>query len=136
MKAATFPFGVYNRRFPIGAEPVTGGACFRVWAPQAKRVELLIGADQRSQPTELKAEAHGYYSGFVPGCAAGDLYRFRLDGQEQLLPDPASRFQPEGPFGPSVVVDPDRFEWTDDRWAGLPPEGNVIYEMHIGTFTP
>jgi maltooligosyltrehalose trehalohydrolase len=135
MKAATFTPGVYNRRFPIGAEPATGGVYFRVWAPQAKRVELLIGTDDSSQPGELQSEAQGYFSGFVPGCAAGDLYRFRLDGREQLLPDPASRFQPEGPFGPSLIVDASQFEWHDAQWNGMGLANQVIYEMHIGTFT-
>jgi maltooligosyltrehalose trehalohydrolase len=136
MKAATISPGAYNRRFPIGAEPVTGGVSFRVWAPQAKRVELLIGADDSSQPGELESEAQGYFSGFVPGCGAGDLYRFRLDGREQLLPDPASRFQPEGPFGPSMIVDASQFEWHDTHWKGVGLANQVIYEMHIGTFTP
>ncbi|HET9881161.1 MAG TPA: malto-oligosyltrehalose trehalohydrolase, partial [Candidatus Binatia bacterium] len=110
MKAATISSGVYNRRFPVGAEPATGGVYFRVWAPQAKRVELLVGAADSSASEELEPEAQGYFSGFAPGCAAGDLYRFRLDGREQLLPDPASRFQPEGPFGPSMIVDASQFE--------------------------
>ena len=135
MKAATLTPGAYNRRFPIGAEPTTSGVYFRVWAPQAKRVELLIGADDSSQPGELDSEAQGYFSGFVPGCGAGDLYRFRLDGREQLLPDPASRFQPEGPFGPSMIVDASQFEWHDAHWNGVGLANQVIYEMHIGTFT-
>jgi maltooligosyltrehalose trehalohydrolase len=135
MKAATISPGAYNRRFPIGAEPATGGVYFRVWAPQAKRVELLIGADDSSQPGELESEAQGYFSGFVSGCGAGDLYRFRLDGRKQLLPDPASRFQPEGPFGPSMIVDACQFEWHDAHWNGVALAHQVIYEMHMGTFT-
>ena len=135
MKPETFSPGVYNRRFPIGAELAPGGVYFRVWAPQAKRVELVIGADHSSAPKELKSEAHGYFSGFVPECAAGDLYRFRLDGGEQLLPDPASRFQPEGPLGPSMIVDASQFEWHDADWNGAGLANQIIYEMHIGTFT-
>jgi maltooligosyltrehalose trehalohydrolase len=136
MKAATASPGGYNRRFPIGAEPAIGGVHFRVWAPQATRVELLIGTDHPSQPEELEPEAQGYFSGFVPGAAAGDLYCFRLDGREQLLPDPASRYQPEGPFGPSMIVDASQFEWHDVHWNGVSLAQQVIYEMHIGTFTP
>ena len=135
MKTATFSPGVYDRRFPIGAEPAGGGVYFRVWAPQAKRVELLIGADHSSHPEDLKPETQGYFAAFVPGCAAGDLYRFRLDGREQLLPDPASRFQPEGPFGPSMIVDASQFEWHDTQWNGVILANQIIYEMHIGTFT-
>lgn len=65
----------------------------------------------------------------------GTDYRYRLDGGDGY-PDPASRFQPEGPHGPSRVIDPDAFQWTDREWAGVPIERAVIYEMHIGTFTP
>jgi maltooligosyltrehalose trehalohydrolase len=135
MKATTLIPGVYNRRFPVGAEPAPGGVYFRVWAPHAKRVELFIGADDWSAPEELKPEGQGYFSGFISGCAAGDLYRFRVDGQEQLLPDPASRFQPDGPFGPSMVVDASQFVWHDADWSGVGLGNQVIYEMHIGTFS-
>jgi maltooligosyltrehalose trehalohydrolase len=135
MKAATTTPGVYSRRFPIGAEPASGGVYFRVWAPQAKRVEVVVGPDNSSRPEELAAEAQGYFAGFVPACEPGNLYRFRLDGREQMLPDPASRFQPEGPFGPSMIIDPSRFEWSDSHWNGARLENQVIYEMHIGTFT-
>lgn len=83
---------------------------------------------------ELSREAGGYFYGLAPDAAAGSLYRFRLDGGE-AFPDPASRFQPLGPHGPSEVVDPSRFRWTDSAWRGIAIEGQVIYEMHIGTFT-
>src|SRR5262249_2415703 len=67
---------------------------------------------------------------------AGARYRFCLDGEPALYPDPASRFQPEGPHGPSEVVDPSRYSWRDGRWKGISIEGQVFYELHIGTFTP
>jgi len=126
------------RRYPIGAEPLPGGGVnFRVWAPLRQKVEVVLGhAHVAGAPgTELEGEANGYFSGDVAEAAAGSLYRFRLDGQD-LLPDPASRFQPEGPQGPSQVIDPAAFRWTDAAWKGRPLEGQVIYEMHIGTFTP
>jgi hypothetical protein len=85
---------------------------------------------------QLAAEGNGYFSGCVPGLAAGDRYRFRLDGEDTRYPDPASRYQPEGPHGPSQVVDPATFTWTDTGWRGVRLAGQVIYEMHIGTFTP
>src|SRR4029078_5261805 len=66
---------------------------------------------------------------------AGSRYWFRLDGKE-TFPDPASRFQPDGPHGPSQVVDPHAFRWTDDEGAGVDLPGQVMYEMHVGTFTP
>ena len=65
---------------------------------------------------------------------AGSLYQYRIDGSGPF-PDPASRFQPEGVHGPSQVVDPSRFRWTDAHWRGVAPEDLVIYELHVGTFT-
>jgi len=102
-------------------------------------VEVVIeggaerGSDNRT--FELEPEGQGYFSGVVRSVGAGALYRFRLDGGEWLCPDPASRYQPEGPHGPSQVVNPKSFGWTDHNWRGVYPRGQVIYEMHIGTFT-
>lgn len=64
------------------------------------------------------------------------LYRFRLDGGPDLFPDPASRFQPDGPFGPSQIIDPGSFQWTDAGWQGMSIHRQIIYEIHIGTYTP
>jgi maltooligosyltrehalose trehalohydrolase len=83
----------------------------------------------------LAPEPGGYFSGLAPALKPGARYRFRLDGGA-AFPDPASRFQPEGPHGPSQVVDPARFRWSDSGWPGLAPEGQVLYELHVGTFTP
>jgi maltooligosyltrehalose trehalohydrolase len=83
---------------------------------------------------ELQAESGGYFSAHVPGTRVGMLYKFKLsDGS---FPDPASRFQPEGPHGPSQIIDPGQFKWTDHNWRGVHRDGQIIYEMHIGTFTP
>src|SRR6516162_7755933 len=95
------------RRLPVGAEVLADGVHFRVWAPKRKRVEVILEPDQTA--VELDAEPDGYFSRLVPRARAGSLYRFRLDGQRQLIPDPASRFQPEGPHGPSQVIDPNTF---------------------------
>ncbi|CAO3400132.1 malto-oligosyltrehalose trehalohydrolase [Azospirillum palustre] len=122
-----------KRRWPIGVELLPGGAHARVWAPKAGRVELVSEPDGHA--TELTGEGNGYFSAAVPGLEAGGLYRFRLDGREMLYPDPMSRFQPEGPHGPSQLVDPHRFAWSDGDWQGRVIRGQVIYEMHIGTFT-
>ena len=81
----------------------------------------------------LDREPHGYYSALVADVAAGDRYSYRIDGDD--LPDPASRFQPEGPFESSEIVDPGRFRWTDAEWRGAKLRGQVLYEMHVGTFT-
>jgi maltooligosyltrehalose trehalohydrolase len=98
-------------------------------------VELVIEDDQGyAVDSPLSAESNGYYSGFVPNAEAGALYRFRLDGGT-AFPDPASRFQPTGPHGPSAIVDPSAFRWTDADWRGVSIEGQVIYEVHVGTFT-
>jgi maltooligosyltrehalose trehalohydrolase len=132
-----------QRRYPIGAELIGEGRThFRVWAPKAKRLEVVIegqwGRDRgaKSAPTfeELEREATGYFCGVI-AADAGTLYRFRVDGAENYHPDPASRFQPEGPHGPSCVVDPARFQWTDRAWKGIQMPGQITYEMHIGTFT-
>jgi maltooligosyltrehalose trehalohydrolase len=88
------------------------------------------------QPYDLKAEPQGYFAGEVAAASAGSLYRFKLDNDNHLYPDPESRFQPEGPHGPSQVIDPTAFHWTDDNWKGIEPQGQILYELHLGTFTP
>jgi maltooligosyltrehalose trehalohydrolase len=128
-----------TRRYPIGAEVSADGVHFRVWAPRRKHVDVVVirvsdGESSAEQSRPLQREASGHFSGFAAKVKAGDLYRFRLDGGA-LFPDPASRFQPRGPHGPSQVVDAERFEWTDSLWLGVALEGQVIYEMHPGTFT-
>src|SRR5580698_4613507 len=85
-----------KRRLPIGAEITLDGVHFRVWAPRAKQVEVVLEGEAGTIST-LSPEADGYFSGFAPEGRAASLYRFRLDGNEALYPDPASRFQPDGP---------------------------------------
>ncbi|HZL34733.1 MAG TPA: malto-oligosyltrehalose trehalohydrolase [Tepidisphaeraceae bacterium] len=124
------------RRLPVGAEVVLdGGADFRVSAPKRQQVEVVFEGD-RAPALRLEREVDGYFRGFAPDAAADALYRLRLDNSNRLLPDPASRFQPDGPHGPSQVIDPTPFKWTDNNWPGIGPNGQVLYEMHIGTFTP
>lgn len=126
----------HARSGELGAIPLEGrGTRFRLWAPKRSRVEVVFeGATSERREAELAAEGEGYFEGIVPWAGAGDLYRYRLDG-EGPYPDPASRFQPEGPFGPSRIVDPLAFAWTDSAWRGAALPGRVIYEMHVGTFT-
>lgn len=124
-----------NRRLPIGAEPTTRGTHFRVWAPQCRQVAVVL-EKSNSAPTRLVTMGDGYFAGLVEHAKAGALYRFQLDGDDRLVPDPASRFQPDGPRGPSEVVDPTTFSWQDRDWPGIQSAGQVIYEMHVGTFTP
>lgn len=120
---------------PIGAEttPDGSGTRFRVWAPDHRDVTVIFESDHA--PVALTAEGNGYFSGEAPAIAAGETYKFKLDGSGPF-PDPASRFQPLGPHGFSQVVDPRSFEWTDNRWSGCQMKGQIVYEMHIGTFTP
>jgi len=125
-----------QRRFPVGAELVKGGgAHFRVWAPDHKKMELIYNCDGEEHSIELRKETLDYFSVFLPEGRAGILYRFKIDDNDLLLPDPASRFQPEGPHGPSELVDPDKFLWTDNNWKGIELKGQIIYEIHVGTFT-
>jgi maltooligosyltrehalose trehalohydrolase len=125
------------RRLPVGAELAGGGGVgFRVWADRHRRVEVVLEGGPGGGSHALEPEGGGYFSGVVPGAGAGTLYRYRLDGADALLADPASRYQPDGPLGPSQVVDPGEFRWTDGAWRGPSPEGQVLYEMHVGTFTP
>jgi maltooligosyltrehalose trehalohydrolase len=115
---------------PLGASPCGDGSVeFRVWAPRPERVDVRV----RGTDHELRPEGHGVRSARVQ-AAAGDDYLFVLDGRE--LPDPASRWQPEGLRGPSRVVEPRAFAWTDGGWhGGAELRDAVLYELHIGTFT-
>src|SRR5262249_29113678 len=123
------------RRWPVGAEVVAPGVTsFRVWAQKRRRVEVVLeGPAGGSLP--LAGGGDGYFCG-TAGVGAGTRYRFRRDGEETLYPDPAARFQPDGPFGPSEVIDPRAFRWTDATWPGVAPAGRVLYELHVGAFTP
>src|SRR4029079_6949912 len=93
---------------------------FRVWAPRCRQVELVIPAQATlhgdSISKRLTPEQSGYFSVQLRGLAAGTRYGYRLDGNNQVFPDPASRYQPDGPEGLSQIVDPNQFHWTDKNW--------------------
>ncbi|MFL5305761.1 MAG: malto-oligosyltrehalose trehalohydrolase [Polyangia bacterium] len=127
-----------GRRFPIGAELLPNGrAHVRVWAPAHQRVSVVHGPNlDCGAPLTAEKDSEGMFSGVIDGLAAGGRYAFRLDDDPHPYPDPASRFQPEGPHGPSELVDPRTYAWTDGAWKGIAPRGSVLYEMHLGTFTP
>lgn len=112
---------------------LSNGVQFRVWAPKRKRVDVVI-ENGNGMTVPLDPERNGYFSGTVPDIGAGTLYKYRLDGDKKC-PDPCSRFQPEGPHGPSMVVDPLACRWNDSEWRGVGIQGQVIYELHVGTFT-
>jgi maltooligosyltrehalose trehalohydrolase len=129
-----------QRRYPIGAEVIGETQThFRVWAPKAREIDVVLENSGGTEPifNPLTLEAGGYFSGAV-NVGADSRYRFRANRGEDFYPDPASRFQPEGPHGPSCIVDPRQFRWADTNWPGPAVarlKGQVIYEMHIGTFT-
>jgi maltooligosyltrehalose trehalohydrolase len=125
-----------KRRMPIGAEVAAGGVHFRVWAPRSRSVAVQLDSpgSKEAKIIPLEREADGYFSGLIADARAHLLYKIKLDSG--AFPDPASRFQPEGPHGPSQIIDSAAFAWTDAAWRGVPRQGQVIYEMHIGTFTP
>ena len=120
------------RKYPVGAELVGSTASFRVWAPERRSVSLVLGGET----IPMRREADGRFSCEVEGLGPGARYSYRLDDEARLEADPASRWQPEGPGGPSALVDPLSFQWTDAEWRGTGRGGQVLYEMHVGTFTP
>jgi maltooligosyltrehalose trehalohydrolase len=119
----------------FGAIPRSDGVEFRVWAPRARQVDVLFEQDGRRLSQPLDAQ-DGVFAAFIPRLSAGARYGFRLDDSGTVLPDPAARSLPDGPHGWSAVVDPSSFEWSDDKWTGVDPGALIIYELHVGTFTP
>jgi maltooligosyltrehalose trehalohydrolase len=121
---------------PFGAEVRGDGVRFRLWAPAARRVELgLADAQGGHRWRVMPALDDGWYEVHAADAAAGTRYRYRLDGGD-VLPDPAARFNPGDVHGDSEVVDPRAFDWTDGAWRNRPWHEAVIYELHVGTFTP
>jgi len=129
---------ITKRRLPIGAEAQGHGTHFRVWAPRSESVSIELGEDCQSQRSlgtfPLEAEGDGYFSGLVAPARTGLHYKLQLS--QGIFPDPASRFQPDGPHAASRIIDPTPFEWSDGQWKGRTNERRVIYELHVGTFTP
>ena len=123
---------------PMGAETMAASTRFRVWAPERNTVQLLLVDRGGHELTRhhLVREPNGFFSTNIQGAGHGTLYYFQLDDDSKKYPDPASRFQPQGVNGPSQVVDASRFPWRDENWLGLRLRGQVLYELHIGTFTP
>ena len=116
----------------VGAWPSPAGWQTRLWAPGAARVELMV---EGHAPRELTRLPDGRFAGAWRDLRAGDRYRYRVDGRGPF-PDPASRSQPEGVHAPSQLVDPRAFAWTDASWRGVALEDLVLYELHVGTFSP
>jgi maltooligosyltrehalose trehalohydrolase len=113
----------------FGARLTKDGASFRLWAPAADRVELVLDT-----PRAMRREPDGWFSADVPGLKGGARYKFRIDGGMEVA-DPASAFQPEDVFGPSEVIDHDSFDWRARNWRGRPWAETVLIEIHVGAFT-
>ena len=118
---------------PFGAQWAPGsGTRFRLWAPGCERLDLLVEGEP---PRAMAPEGEGWYELGLESAGPGTLYRFGLpDGTR--VPDPASRFQPRDVHGPSQVIDPAAYFWRDGDWAGRPWHEAVVYELHLGAFTP
>ena len=106
---------------------------FRVWAPTPKSISLVIERNAQLHDITMDAEPDGYRAALVEDAGPGTRYWYRVN--DDLVADPASRYQPEGPFGASEVVDPGHYAWKSDRWGTVSMRGQVISEIHVGTFT-
>ncbi|HVG27710.1 MAG TPA: malto-oligosyltrehalose trehalohydrolase [Acidobacteriaceae bacterium] len=124
-------------RMRFGAELTPeGGARLRLFAPAAAALKVALDEHKpgSTEPLAMEARGDGWFEALVADARPGTRYRFVLpDGSR--VPDPASRFQPLGVHGPSEIVDPEAFQWTDGGWKGRPWEEAVLYELHVGTFT-
>lgn len=129
----TLEFTKTARRYPVGAENIGKDISFRVWAPSRPSVSLVL---EDGNEHTMSPEDDGYFRIDIESIAPKTRYRYKLEGSDELFADPASRFQPDGPSGFSMVVDPHSFQWQDKDWQGVEIAGQVLYEMHIGTFTP
>ena len=126
----------YQPTRPLALGPTrdrSGSWRFAVWAPRPKKVELHLPSE-RSRCLPMERDELGYHHAVVEHVPPGSKYFYRLDGTSDR-PDPASRFQPKGVHGPSEVVDPSLFEWTDANWEPPALKDAVFYELHVGTFT-
>ncbi|HMM75629.1 MAG TPA: malto-oligosyltrehalose trehalohydrolase [Gammaproteobacteria bacterium] len=120
---------------PFGAEFAAGlGTRFRLWAPSAREVELVLVGASGERVLPMQREAGGWYARRLAEIGEGARYRYRIDG-ELDVPDPASRCNPQDVAGPSEVVDPRRYDWGDAAWRGRPWHEAVIYELHVGCYT-
>ena len=119
----------------FGAVPSQDGVRFRIWAPGARELALVLHDGKAAGTHPLARIEGGVYETWVHGAAAGDTYAYRMDGGAPR-PDPASRFQPQGVHGPSQIVDAHTYRWHDGAWRPRRLEDLIVYELHIGTFSP
>ncbi|MBV8750018.1 MAG: malto-oligosyltrehalose trehalohydrolase [Candidatus Eremiobacteraeota bacterium] len=117
---------------PFGADVREDGVAFRLWAPAREHVTVVVDGEE----LVLERRAGGWFERLVPRARTGARYAFVLPEIELTIPDPASRFQPEGVHAASEVVDPRAYTWQTTAWCGRPWHESVVYELHVGTFTP
>ncbi|OPH16134.1 malto-oligosyltrehalose trehalohydrolase, partial [Azospirillum brasilense] len=128
----------HQHDMPIGARLLPeGGVHFTLWAPAASRLTLHHRRAPGAEPAQVpgRRDADGFWQATVPEAGPDTLYQWQADNGP-LVPDPASRSNPDGPHGPSRVTDPAAFDWTVEGWTGRPWSDTVLYELHVGTFTP
>ncbi|WP_232065226.1 alpha-amylase family glycosyl hydrolase [Rhodocytophaga rosea] len=119
----------------VGTEYLGDGKCsFTVWAPEKNTATVHI-VSPKEQFLEMNKTKEGYFQLTVENIYPGATYFYRLDSGQDL-PDPASHFQPEGVHGPSQVIDHSNYQWKDKVWKGIESKDMILYEMHLGTFTP
>jgi maltooligosyltrehalose trehalohydrolase len=123
-----------RHRMPFGAELRDGGAHFALWAPGATQVDLALVAGPQRGHLPMRRLDGGWHEAEVERADQTTRYAFRIEGP-LLVPDPASRCNPDGVHGPSRIVDPDAYRWHDGGWRGRPWHEAVIYELHVGAFT-
>jgi len=125
-----------RHKMPFGAEYYEDGSVhFRLWAPAARKVDLCLGDDEKMLLVSLDRREQGWFEIVTENAKPGTPYCFQING-EQRVPDPASRFQPRDVHGPSEIINPTFFDWQDGDWRGRRWEETVLYELHVGAFTP
>ncbi len=126
----------YQHKMPFGARlDSAGGATFRLWAPGADRVDLVFPAESAKAELQMRRSADGWHELAVAKANAHTRYSYRING-DLMVPDPASRFNPDDVSAASCLTDPRSFRWPEQQWTGRPWHEAVIYELHVGCFTP
>lgn len=127
---------IRGHAMPFGASVLPdGGVRFRLWAPAARNVAVRLGSDDSGSTLPMRKSEAGWFELTTDAARAGSRYAYIIDGN-QAVPDPASRFQPDDVHGASEVIDPAAFAWSDGAWRGRAWPETVLYELHVGTFTP
>ncbi|MDB5027803.1 MAG: 1,4-alpha-glucan branching protein, partial [Candidatus Eremiobacteraeota bacterium] len=122
----------YAHKMPFGAELRDNGVAFRLWAPSREGASVIVDGVEHA----LEAHPHGWFERVLADARVGSRYAFAFPGVDVHVPDPASRFQPDGVHAPSEVIDPRGYAWRETSWLGRPWHEAAIYELHVGTFTP